>query len=119
VTDADRLIGAPAYLSPEMIRGVGDGVSADQYALGVLAYELLLWRLPFADDDAEALLDAQVHQPPPPPREIRPELSEAVEQVLLRQLAKKPDDRYPTATEFVGALRMALEDRPARLDAIR
>jgi hypothetical protein len=103
-----------AYLAPETILGTGGGVTADQYAFGVLAYELLVGRLPFPGHDADAVMEAHAHQPPPSPREHRPELSEAVEHVLLRQLSKNPDERYHTLIELVMALRVALETRPSR-----
>src|SRR5438132_1626374 len=51
VSETERVVGAPAYLAPETIRGTGGGVSADQYALGVLAYELLVGQRPFDGDD--------------------------------------------------------------------
>lgn len=117
VTSTGRAIGTAAYLAPEMVLGTGGGITADQYALGVLAYELIVGRLPFPDEDVEAVMEAHAHQPPPPPREIRPELTEAVEQVLLRQLSKNPDERHTTLMELVMALRTALETRPSRHEA--
>lgn len=117
LTSTGRDIGTVAYLAPETILGTGGGITADQYAVGVLAYELLVGRLPFPGSDTEAVMEAHAHQPPPPPREIRPELTEAVEQVLLRQLSKNPDERYHTLIELVMALRTAMETRPSRHEA--
>jgi serine/threonine-protein kinase len=114
LTSAGEIIGTLAYLAPETILGIGDGFTADQYALGVIAYELLVGHLPFPGDDPTTVMEAHTHQPPPRPRELRPELSEALEQVLLRQLSKEPQARYPSATELATALRAALETRPTR-----
>ena len=111
-----EIVGTLAYLAPETILGIGDGDTADQYALGVLAYELLVGHLPFSGDDPTTVMEAHTDQPPPRPREDRPELTEAVEQVLLRSLRKDADDRYASATEFAVALRSAIEVRPARPD---
>jgi serine/threonine protein kinase len=119
VTETERVVGTPAYMAPESIRGTGGGITADQYALGVLAYELLVGQLPFAADDLLALLDAHLQQPPPSPRSIRADLSDAAEQVLLRQLDKRPDARYTTASDFVTVLRIAMEDRPSRQEIPR
>jgi serine/threonine protein kinase len=114
LTSNGEIIGTLAYLAPESILGIGEGFTADGYALGVIAYELLVGHLPFPGDDPTTVMDAHTDQPPPRPRELRPELTEAVEQVLLRQLSKDPDERYATATEFVVALRTAIEVKPTR-----
>lgn len=114
LTNNGEIIGTLAYLAPESILGIGEGFTADGYALGVIAYELLVGHLPFPGDDPTMVMDAHTDQPPPRPRELRPELTEAVEQVLLRQLSKDPDERYATAAEFVVALRTAIEVKPTR-----
>ena len=102
------VIGTPEYMAPELLRGRGSGPSVDQYALGVVAYELFTGRRPFqAASSPAALLYSQAHDPPPPPRTVRPDLPKAVEKVLLRQLAKEPGGRYPTCVGFVELLRAA------------
>ena len=104
ITIPGQVVGTPEYLAPEVITGAEGDQRADFYALGILAYQMLAGRLPFAGDDTMALLYAQVSKQPPSLREIRPNLPVAVERVVLRQLAKAPEDRYPTAEDFVGAL---------------
>ena len=101
------IVGTPEYMAPEMLRGEGAGESADLYALGIVAYELLAGRAPFSGTNTPAVMYAHVHTPPPPLRSIRPELPPAIEAVISRQLAKRPDARYRSAREFVGALREA------------
>jgi serine/threonine-protein kinase len=112
MTAAD-MSGTPFYMAPEVIGGATDGrpadeqrapLSADLYALGVLAYELLAGRVPFYDRTPSRVFLAHVHQPPPPPRSFQPGLPIPVEQVLLRQLAKAPAQRFSNAREFVAAL---------------
>jgi serine/threonine-protein kinase len=103
LTRDGMIVGTPEYMAPEVLAGRGGGPSADRYALGVVAYELLTGRVPFKGPMIE-VARAQIHSPPPPPRGSRPTLPEWVEPVLLRQLAKDPAERYPSAGEFVAAL---------------
>ena len=98
------MVGTPDYLAPEVISGAEGDRRADLYALGVLAYEMLSGRLPFPGTDTLAVLYAQVNTPPPPLRSSNPNVPAEVEQVVNRQLSKRPDDRYPTATAFASAL---------------
>jgi serine/threonine-protein kinase len=105
-------IGTLAYLAPEQLGpSPGDGRSADLYALGVIAYELLTGNRPFMQSDPAALAEAQLHAPPPSPRELNPSLPVAAEAVLLRQLDKEPTRRFPSADEFVQALAESLSVR--------
>src|SRR5215213_3439834 len=72
------IIGTPDYMAPEMLRGEGAGSSADLYALGVVAYELLGGRTPFPGTNTPSIMYAHVHTPPPPLRSLRPELPPAM-----------------------------------------
>lgn len=109
--------GTLAYMSPEQCQGQPAGREADIYSLAVMAYQMLTGRLPFFAEEPAALLYQHVYQPPPPPRTINPALSVAVEQTLLRGLAKNPAERFHTATAFVRALagrRPAITPQPIR-----
>ena len=101
--------GTPEYLSPEQGQGNAFDARADLYALGVILYEALVGRPPFQADrartNARSIVMAHVTEPPPPPSSLNKAIGPMVEQVLLRALAKRPDDRYQTA----GALLTALE----------
>jgi eukaryotic-like serine/threonine-protein kinase len=101
------IVGTPEYMAPEVISGTGGGKSADLYALGVVAYELLTGRVPFAGPDSAAVMYAHVNKPPPSPRSLRPDLPETVEAILLRQLAKDPGERFPDGTALISALASA------------
>lgn len=104
-TGVNMTIGTPAYVSPEQAQGRSLDGRSDLYALGVLLYRALTGALPFNSRDWFELARMHVEDPPPPPRALRPGLSGRMERVILRCLAKHPDDRYPTAE----ALRAELE----------
>jgi len=102
-----KTLGTPHYIAPEQATGTRIGPASDLYSFGVIAYQMLTGRLPFEGDSAVAVALAHVKDPPPRPRSINPELSEAVEYVLLTMLAKDPADRYPSGQAFVAALTQA------------
>jgi serine/threonine protein kinase len=91
-------------MAPELILGTPPGPSVDQYALGVVAYQLLTGQLPFAGVAAPAIMYSHVNTTPPPPRAIRHDLPAMAESVLLLQLAKSPEDRFLTSSDFVETL---------------
>ena len=95
--------GTAAYASPEQAGcRPGDGRS-DQYALGLIAYELLAGRRPFLEDEPLMQLHLHEYEPPPNLREFRPELPESVVNAVMRSLEKRPDDRFATCREFASA----------------
>jgi WD40 repeat protein/serine/threonine protein kinase len=96
------LAGTPAYLAPEQIRGK-PVFASDQYALGVLAYEWLTGGRPFQGRTWE-LMQQHLMEMPPPLREHCPDIPVAVEQVVLRSLAKDPVERYVSISAFAQAL---------------
>jgi serine/threonine protein kinase len=97
-------IGTPEYMSPE--QGMGRGVDArtDIYSLGVVLYELITGRKPFTADTPMAVVDKHVHDPLPRPSQMVKGLPDAVEKVLLKLLAKRPEDRYPIMSAVIEAL---------------
>jgi WD40 repeat protein/predicted Ser/Thr protein kinase len=104
LTRAGLVIGTPEYMAPEVVVGGAAGANADLYALGIVAFEMLTGHVPFHGANTTAVAFAHVHTQPPSPRADRADLPDAVERVLLRQLAKNPRDRYPSARAFVDAL---------------
>ncbi len=102
------LMGTPSYMSPEQLEGVAVGGASDQFSLGVLVYELLTGEKPFAADNLAALQYFICKRPAKPPSELNPALSETVNRVAERALAKLPEERYASCSEFVGALSVAL-----------
>jgi eukaryotic-like serine/threonine-protein kinase len=105
LTATQALIGSPQYMSPEQVRKpkTVDGRS-DVWALGVILYELLSGRQPFAGDVAMSVLAAVVSDPVPSIRELRPDVPIELERVILRCLEKKPEARYQSVAELAQAL---------------
>jgi len=101
----DEVAGTAAYMAPEQFYG-HLSPACDQYALGVMAFQLLTGRLPFAGGLVE-LVQAHAREEPPAPRALNPAISLAVETVILRALAKQPADRYQSVVAFAKALRAA------------
>lgn len=98
-------VGTPAYLSPEQCQeGVIDGRS-DVYALGVVLYELVTGTLPFSVTTFTEAIFKHVYAHPIAPRQLRPELPIALESIIMRCLAKSPDERFFTMAELASALR--------------
>lgn len=106
ITMTGALVGTPNYMSPEAARGEPCDARSDIYSLGVVLYELVTGRTPYAADTPYSFLMKQANEPLPPPRTLNPKLPAALETVLLKALAKAPPARYQSATEFAAALRM-------------
>jgi serine/threonine-protein kinase len=88
------VLGTPTYMSPEQCVALEVGPASDQYALGVVAYQLLAGRAPFTGDPM-AVMHAHMSELPPPLRTVRPDVPKHVEGAIMRMLAKKPEDRFP------------------------
>jgi serine/threonine protein kinase len=108
VTGSGRFIGTLNYCAPEQIQGRRVDARTDEYALACTAFELLAGGPPFYRDEDMAVLYAQVSAPPPPLASLRSDVAPAVDEVILRALAKAPEDRYASCGEFADALRTAL-----------
>lgn len=108
LTGTGNVIGTPNYMSPE--QGLGEKVDArsDIYALGVMLFEMLTGQVPFEGENPMVVMLRHVHDAPPDPAALRPGISSAVSSVVLRALAKNPDERYQTAGELAQALEQAL-----------
>jgi len=107
-------VGAPEYLASERAQGQGPSRSADIYALGVLAYQMLAGQVPFVGEPA-AVLHAQIHEVPPSLHTVNHSLSVALSEAVARALSKQPELRYNTAAEFIRAFAAAAEGiAPAR-----
>ena len=101
-------IGTPEYMAPE--QGMGKHVDhrADIYALGVMAYQLLVGRLPYRADTPMGVVLAHINDPLPLPSKANPGIGRAIEKALLRALAKDPVARFGSAADFADALRAGL-----------
>jgi streptogramin lyase len=103
-----RSVGTPAYLAPEQIEGGPVDGRADVYALGCLLYECLTGETPFAHGSRLAVAWAHLEEEPPSAKERRPELPEAIDQVIRKAMAKEPDNRYDTCANLIDAAEEAL-----------
>ncbi|HTS02023.1 MAG TPA: protein kinase [Thermoanaerobaculia bacterium] len=108
LTATGTVMGTPLYMAPEQATGGALDGRADEYALAVVAFELLSGRVPFLADSPLAVLHQQVTAPPPPLSSVLPGSPAAADPVLAKALAKKPGDRFATCGAFVRALGDAL-----------
>jgi serine/threonine-protein kinase len=108
LTGTGHFMGTLDYCAPEQIQGQRVDARTDEYALACAAFELLAGEPPFPRDKSMAVMYAQLSAPPPVLSARRPGLPPAVDEVLLRALAKAPGDRYASCGEFAHALRLAL-----------
>ena len=111
-TGVNMTIGTPHYLSPEQAQGRPLDPRVDFYALGVTLYKAATGEVPFSSTDWFELARMHVEDPPPSLRKKRPELSKRFEQVVMKCLAKHPDDRYANAAELRAELDDAGQQRP-------
>lgn len=103
--------GTPQYIAPEQANRSADAVpQSDIYSLGVIVYELLTGTIPFDDPSAAALVVQHLLHEPPTPSEINPALNSAIDEVLLKALRKKPEERYSSGAAFIDALEKVLLD---------
>ena len=112
LTAQGHVVGSLSYLAPERLRGEPGDERSDLYAIGVIFYESLVGRPPFIADDDFDLINAHLQDRPPPLTHIDPSLivPPAIEAVIMRALAKTPDERWPSATAMANDLEAAMQD---------
>jgi serine/threonine-protein kinase len=105
LTRANVTAGTPQYLAPEQASNFG-GVThlADIYALGCIAYKMFTGQVPFDGDDVMPILVAHLAEPPKPPRQLRPDLPAELEAIVLKLLAKKPEQRVQSCRDLATLL---------------
>jgi serine/threonine-protein kinase len=111
-----QVMGTPDYISPEQVKGKrGDGRS-DIYSLGIMLYEMLTGKTPFIGANPFAVMNERLVNHPIPPREVNPEISPELQEVIYRAIEREPENRYSTANEFAWDLehldQVGVEDRP-------
>ena len=104
LTEAGMSIGTPDYMSPEQLSGMELDQRSDLYAAGVVLFECVTGRVPFEAETTWALIAKHIEEEPPDPRTLNPEVGEPLARLILKAMAKKPEDRFASAAEFHDAL---------------
>src|SRR5580658_9099156 len=107
ITDTRTVVGTPNYMSPEQVQGLEIAGRSDQFSLAVIAYEILTGERPFQGEHLSTIVYRIVAEEPEAAQRINGTLTPQIDAVLRRALAKKPAERYPNCSSFVGALEMA------------
>lgn len=111
-------LGTPDYISPEQVKGSRGDQRSDIYALGIMLYEMLTGRVPFASENALAAMNERLLHEPTSPRTLNAEISPELEEILYRSLEREPRHRYATAQEMAWDLehqeQVGVEERGAR-----
>ena len=110
ITQTGSVMGTPQYLSPEQAQGFEVTPVSDLYSIGVILYEALTRRVPFEGESAVAIAMKQVAETPQRPSSINPQISAALDAVVMRALEKEPGQRFQSADAFIAALDAALKD---------
>lgn len=109
LTQVGAMLGTPSYMSPEQVMGQSVDGRSDIYSAGVILYQLLTGVTPFKGGHAAAVMHKVLTQAPAPPREHNPAVSAVLEEIVLKAMARLPEDRFQTASEFKAALKFAVD----------
>lgn len=108
MTLTGAMIGTPAYMSPEAVRGEVIDERGDIYSLGVVLYEMIIGHPPYNANTIYSLMLKQVNEPVPVPRHLKPELDDSINALLLKVLSKEASERFQSAAEFYDAIQQSL-----------
>lgn len=112
LTRPGTTMGSVYYMSPEQVRGGTVDARSDVYSFGVTLYEMLTGRKPFQADTSYSVLNAQLNETPTPPVQLNPALPQALNEIILKAMAKAPADRFQSADEMRNAIKTLLQPAP-------
>jgi serine/threonine protein kinase/DNA-binding LacI/PurR family transcriptional regulator len=115
LTAADTFLGTPTYISPEQVQQTTLDERSDLYSLGVIVYEMLAGRPPFAFESAFTIMRAHLDEAPPPIRKFRADTPQGIETILNKALSKKPQDRFQSAGEMAEAFNSVVQGEATTL----
>jgi len=95
-----KAMGTPDYISPEQVKGKRGDARSDVYSLGIMFYEMLTGKVPFTGPNPFVIMNERLLNDPIPPREVNPEISPQLQEIIYRALERDPNKRYPNAHEF-------------------
>jgi serine/threonine-protein kinase len=93
-------MGTPDYISPEQVKGKRGDARSDVYSLGIMFYEMLTGKVPFNGPNPFVIMNERLLNNPIPPREVNPEVTPQLQEIIYRALERDPNKRYPNAHEF-------------------
>ncbi len=107
LTKTGAIFGTPHYMSPEQAKGEPLDQRSDIYSVGVIMYELFTGTVPFKGESFMGVLTQHITSAPPPPSQIRSDIPPVIEEIILRAIAKEPENRFQSMEEFIEALENA------------
>ncbi len=117
LTHPGSMVGTPEYMAPEQSNGLND-YRSDIYSLGIILYQMLTGRVPFIAESPVAISLKHIQTQPTPPRQLNSDIPQSIEDIILRALAKDPDERYQEAKALATAYKKALQQELIRTQAV-
>jgi serine/threonine-protein kinase len=117
LTQTGAVMGTATYFSPEQAQGMGVDGRSDIYSLGVVMFEMATGQPPFTGESPVAIASKHVRELPPLPHEINPQIPPQLERIIMKAMAKLPEDRYQSAAELQEALQAFSQGRPTPVSA--
>lgn len=118
LTQTNSVLGTAHYVSPEQAQGKELGPTSDLYSLGVVMYEASTGKLPFDGEDAVSVALKQVNEYAVPPSQVNPNVDDTLEAIIMRCMAKDPDDRFQTADELRHVLNAYISGQPVAVQPL-